>query len=114
VTTVFDNKYWLDDLYSDLIVRTAVRGKLANASYWINDHVIDRFVYLVGVAVVRLGRATYEVGDQRGIDGAVNGLGASAIWSGAKVKLAQSGNVQLYAGAMFMGVAVLAVVFAAA
>jgi NADH-quinone oxidoreductase subunit L len=113
-TRVLERKYYLDDLYSDLIVRTVVRTKLANASYWINDHVIDRLVYLVGVAMVKLGRATYEVGDQRGIDGAVNGLGVSAIWSGAKVKLAQSGNVQLYAGAMFMGVAVLAVVFAAA
>ena len=114
VTTAFEKKYWLDDLSSDLVTRTLVRDKLANASYWVNDHVIDRLVYLVGVGVMRVGRATYEVGDQRGIDGAINGLGVSALWSGAKVKLAQSGNVQLYAGAMFMGVAVLAVVFAAA
>ena len=111
-TRVLENKYYLDRLYSDAIVRTAVRDKLATAAYWLNDQVIDRFVYLVGVGVGRLAGFVYNVGDQKGIDGAVNGLGLSAMWSGARVKLAQSGNVQLYAGAMFAGIALLAVVFA--
>ncbi|MGI8575279.1 MAG: NADH-quinone oxidoreductase subunit L [Egibacteraceae bacterium] len=111
-TRVLDRKYYLDLLYSDAIVRTVIRTKLANASYWFNDHVLDRVVYLVGVGTARLGRATYEIGDQKGIDGGINGLGLSALWLGAKLRLAQSGNVQLYAGAMFAGITVLAVAFA--
>jgi NADH-quinone oxidoreductase subunit L len=111
-TTVLENRYYLDHLYEGVVIR-AIKGPIANASYWFNDNVLDRVVYGTGVGVQRIGKALYETGDQKGIDGAINGLGLSAIWSGAKMKLAQSGNVQLYAGAMFVGVFVLAVAFAA-
>ena len=113
-TRALERKYYLDDLYTDLIVRTAIRDKLAAAAYWSNQQVIDRTVYGVGVAVNRLARYVYDIGDQKGIDAGINGLGLSTMWSSAKVRLAQSGNVQLYAGAMFTGVAVLAIVFAVA
>jgi NADH-quinone oxidoreductase subunit L len=113
-TRVLENRYYLDHLYTDAIVRTVVRNKLAVLAYWINDHVIDRVVFLAGVAASRLGRATYDYADQKGIDGAVNGIGVSANWSGGLIKFAQSGNVQLYAGALFIGVFVFAVLFAVA
>ena len=61
-----------------------------------------------------LGRRTYDTVDQRGIDGVVNGVGSTTQLTGSVVKLAQSGNVQLYAGAMFVGVFVLGVLFAVA
>ena len=114
LTRVLERKYYLDDLYTDAIVRTAVRDKSAPAAYWTNQHIIDRIVYSVGLGVKRLGAFTYDVGDQKGIDAGINGVGLSTLWSSAKVRLAQSGNVQLYAGAMFTGVAVLAIVFAVA
>jgi len=113
VTQVLRNRYYLDHLYEGVIVR-AIREPLARAAYWLNDRVIDRVVYLAGVGTARLARTTYELGDQRGIDGAVNGLGVSAMWSGARMRLAQSGNVQLYAGGLFVGVIVLGVLFATA
>ncbi|MDP8969333.1 MAG: NADH-quinone oxidoreductase subunit L [Actinomycetota bacterium] len=113
VSKVLVNRYYLDVLYNDVIVRP-LRDKVATAAYWLNDHVIDRIVYLAGAATARAGEATYAYGDQKGIDGAVNGLGVSANWTGGLIKFAQSGNVQLYAGAMFTGVVVLAVAFAAA
>lgn len=111
-TRVLENRYYLDHLYTDLIVRAAVRGKLATLAYWLNDHVIDRIVFLAGVGTSRLGKATYDYADQKGIDGAVNGIGVSTNWSGGLIKFAQSGNVQLYAGALFVGVLVFAVLFA--
>jgi NADH-quinone oxidoreductase subunit L len=113
-TRVLENRYYLDHLYTDLIVRTTFRDKLARAAYWSNERILDRAVYLSGVGARRLALRLYDVGDQRGIDGAVNGLGLSAMWSAARVRLAQSGNVQLYAGAMFVGVFVLAIAFATA
>jgi len=113
VTQTLENRYYLDHLYEGVIVRT-IKGPLARAAYWLNDRVIDRLVYLAGAGVSRLADKTYAVGDQRGIDGAVNGLGVSAMWSGARMRLAQSGNVQLYAGGMFVGVIVLGVLFATA
>ena len=114
LTGLLERRYYLDDLYTDLIVRTAIRDRLAPALYWTNDHILDRIVYGVGAGANRLARFVYDVGDQRGIDAGVNGIGLSTLWSSAKVRLAQSGNVQLYAGAMFTGVAVLAIVFAVA
>jgi NADH-quinone oxidoreductase subunit L len=113
-TQLLENRYYLDHLYTDLIVRTTFRDKLAAAANWSNERVLDRTVYLSGVGASRLAHKLYDVGDQRGIDGAVNGLGISAMWSAARVRLAQSGNVQLYAGAMFVGVFVLAIAFATA
>jgi NADH-quinone oxidoreductase subunit L len=112
-TKVLQNKYYLDHLYEGVIVK-GIRDPIANAAYWFNDNVLDRIVYSAGAGTVAAGRKLYEVGDQKGIDGAINGLGLSALWSGAKMRLAQSGNVQLYAGAMFVGVVVLAIAFAAA
>ena len=113
LTKLLVNKYYLDTLYHRGVVRP-IRDKLSMALYWINDNVIDRIVYLAGAGANRLGRWTYEYADQKGIDGAVNGVGVSANWSGGLLKFAQSGNVQLYAGAMFVGVIVLGVLFATA
>jgi NADH-quinone oxidoreductase subunit L len=113
VTTVLQNRYFLDHLYEGVIVR-GIREPIARGAYWFNDHVLDRIVYGTGVGVARLGRVTYDYADQKGIDGAVNGIGATARWGGGLLRLAQSGNVQFYAGAMFIGVFLFAVLFAAA
>jgi NADH-quinone oxidoreductase subunit L len=113
VTTVLQRKYFLDDLYSGVLMHT-IRDRIAPAMYWINDNVIDRFVYLAGTSSTAAGRGLYRVVDQKGIDGIVNGAGTGANWTGGLVKFAQSGNVQFYAGAMFIGVFVFAVLFAAA
>jgi NADH-quinone oxidoreductase subunit L len=110
VYTLLDNRYYLDHIYNNGVVYP-LRDRVAVAMAWTNDNVIDRAVYLAGTGTARLGEATYEGADQRGIDGVVHGLGFSAMWSGAKARLSQSGNVQLYAGAMFVGVIVLGVLF---
>jgi NADH-quinone oxidoreductase subunit L len=113
VTTVLQRKYFLDDLYSGVIMHT-VRDRVSPVMYWINDNVIDRVVYRAGTATTAVGRSLYRTVDQKGIDGLVNGAGTGASWTGGLVKFAQSGNVQFYAGAMFVGVVVFAVLFAAA
>ncbi len=113
VSTTLQRKYFLDDLYSGVIMHT-IRDRISPAIYWVNDHVIDRVVYLAGVGTHALGRGVYKVVDQKGIDGVINGAGTGASWTGGLVKFAQSGNVQFYAGAMFIGVFVFAVLFAAA
>ncbi len=107
------NRYYLDHLYTDFITRRTVRDRLAPAMYWVNDHIIDKFVYLAGASAGRIGRCTYRA-DQRVIDGAVNGFAGGAGFLGREVfRKVQSGNVQLYAGGMFLGVFILAVAFAA-
>jgi NADH-quinone oxidoreductase subunit L len=113
LSTVLVRGYYLDHLYQGAIV-PGVRDKAAPGLTWFSDQVLDGLVYLAGIGTRGLAGATYDYGDQKGIDGLVNGVGVSTSWSGGLVKFAQSGNVQLYAGAMFVGVVVLAIAFATA
>jgi NADH-quinone oxidoreductase subunit L len=74
---ILENKYYLDYLYEDLVVKRGVLGGAAALlSLW------DRYV----------------------IDGAVNGVATVTRWSADQVRLAQAGQAQLYATAMFVGV----------
>ena len=108
-----ERKYYLDEVYHNGVVRP-LREPLAQAAYWFNDHVIDRVVYSSGRGAQRFGGVLYRGVDQGGIDGVINGIGTGTRSLGGMVRLAQSGNVQLYAGALFMGVLVLGVLFAVA
>ena len=42
--------------------------------------------------------------DKHVIDGIVNGVGRATEWGAEQVRLAQAGQAQLYASAMFIGV----------
>ena len=89
-TRLFSRKFYLDDLYLGAIVRP-VREQVAQASYWLNQHVFDQSV----------------------VDGAVNGAGRTASFFGRGLRLLQNGNVQAYATGMFIGIVALAVIFSA-
>ncbi|HUH07773.1 MAG TPA: NADH-quinone oxidoreductase subunit L [Egibacteraceae bacterium] len=113
-TRTLQNKYYLDELYHHGVVRP-IRDGIAQGAYWLNDNVIDRIVYLAGAGATSVGRFTYDYADQRGIDAGVNGLAGGANAFGRDVlRKMQSGNIQRYAGAMFVGVIVLAIAFAVA
>ena len=112
-TQVLEERYYLDHLWTDLVTRYLVRDTAGPAAVALNDRVIDRVVYWAGAGTGWFGQRLYDVFDQRGIDGALHAVATGTWWTTARVRLAQSGNVQLYAGAMLAGVVVLAVVFAA-
>ncbi len=84
--------------------------------YWVNDHIIDRIVYLAGAGTQRLGRATYDVRRPARHRRRRQRAGRRRRLPGPRglPQVAQSGNVQLYAGGMFLGVFIFAVAFAAA
>jgi NADH-quinone oxidoreductase subunit L len=105
--TFLVNKYYLDDLYENVIV-DGTRGAVARASYWFNQHVIDGVVNAAGRGAVRAGRVTYDVLDQRLVDGTVNGIAIETGMAGGEVRKVQSGRVQRYALILFAGVALLA------
>jgi NADH-quinone oxidoreductase subunit L len=110
-TTLFVNKFYLDELYLRAVVRP-IRVQVAAASNWFNQKVLDAPPNLGGQGGVALGRLAYRF-DQGVIDGAVNGSGTLASVFGRGLRLMQNGNVQAYATAMFIGVVTLAVVVAA-
>ena len=105
-----DNKYGIDVLYTDIIVST-VKGRIAAASYWFNQHVIDVVVNTAGTATVSTGRAVYGGFDQKLLDGVIVASAPAAEDSGRLLAHVQTGKVQQYAALLFAGAAILAVIF---
>jgi NADH-quinone oxidoreductase subunit L len=76
IPEILENRYYLDALYQDFFVKTVLLGGTAGAlALW------DKYV----------------------IDGVVNGVARGANWISGQVKVAQAGQVQLYATVMFFG-----------
>jgi NADH-quinone oxidoreductase subunit L len=103
---LLENKFYLDDLYEKVIVG-GIRGPIARATYWFDQHVIDGAVNGIGSGAARLARFTYDAVDQRVVDGAVNGLAETTGDTGNLLRYVQSGRVQRYALTLFAAVAAL-------
>jgi NADH-quinone oxidoreductase subunit L len=107
---VLENKYGLDHLYTDIIVGN-VKTRIADASYWFNNNVLDTVVNTAGKASVATGRVLYAQVDQKVVDGLVLSTGAGAEESGEALRHIQTGRVQQYAALLFGGAVVLALIF---
>ena len=103
------NKYYLDALYENVIVRGLI-GPVSKAAYWTNQHVLDGIVNAVGKGGKQTGEFVYKYIDQGLVDGAVNGSGATARGAGGALQPVQSGKVNLYGALLFGAAAVGALV----
>jgi NADH-quinone oxidoreductase subunit L len=106
--TLLVNKYYLDHLYTDIVIGS-VKGPIAQAAYWFDQHVLDGVVNGVGVGARVAGGFTYDIIDQKVVDGLANGAGAGAEESGSILRHIQTGRVQQYAAALFGAAALFAV-----
>jgi NADH-quinone oxidoreductase subunit L len=104
--TVLDRKYFLDDLYLRGIVRP-IQYAVSSGVYWTNQRILDGAVNAAAWLTRKLSLGIDQV-DRKAVDGAVNGLAFSAGLTGGLLKYMQSGNVQRYALALFLGVAIMA------
>ena len=111
--TFLDNKYYLDDVYTDGVVGS-IKGPIARAAYWVNQNVLDGVVNAAGIGAVAVGRFVYNYIDQGLVDGIVNGTGLVSEESGGVLRLIQSGRVQQYAAVFFAAVVAFAVALALA
>lgn len=100
---LLEKKYYLDDFYMGAIIRP-IRDPISKFAYWTNQTILDGVVNAAGTMAVMLGRNTYRHIDQPVIDGAVNGAGLLTKFFGSKIKFWQTGNVQLYAALLFVGI----------
>jgi NADH-quinone oxidoreductase subunit L len=105
-----ENKYYLDTLYSDIIVADT-KGPLARAAYWFNQNVLDGIVNGVGRVARVVAVHLYEDVDQLVVDGVVNGSGLVSEESGQFLRRMQTGKVQQYAALLFAAAVVIAGVF---
>jgi NADH:ubiquinone oxidoreductase subunit 5 (subunit L)/multisubunit Na+/H+ antiporter MnhA subunit len=87
-----------------LIVRPT-RDQLAAIANGSNQTILDRTVDAAGIATLAMGNVAYRGVDQPLIDGAVNGVARLMGLAGAKLRFWQTGSVQRYAVALFIGVA---------
>ena len=108
---LLEQKYYLDTIYLRGIIRP-IQYPIARAVYWTNQNILDGIVNAVAWVARKLAWFTYDIVDQKVIDGAVNGVGEVTEASGGLLRYLQSGNVQRYAVFLFAGVAILAVAIA--
>jgi NADH-quinone oxidoreductase subunit L len=94
--TFLERKYFLDDLYEGVIV-AGIKGPIAQASYWVNQNVIDGFVKGTGRTAVKVGQFTYTAIDRKVVDAAITGLAQETGAAGGELSKVQSGKVQRYA-----------------
>jgi len=104
---ILENKYYLDWLYTDVIVGF-VKLPLAKATYWFNQNAIDGVVNGAGRTAVSTGRWVYSKIDQGAVDRTVNGIGQVAGATGGELRRTQTGHVQQYAALFFAAAALLA------
>ncbi len=100
------NRYYLDRLYTDVIVG-GTKTWVAAGAYWWNQHVLDGVVNGVGRVSRLVGEFTYRYVDQDVVDGVVNGSGVTASGSGGLLRRAQTGRVQQYGAVLFFSAALL-------
>ncbi len=108
--TTLEHRFYIDAFYMRAIIYP-VRDGLSAGVYWFNQHVLDGVVNGLGSLARGLSQVV-NLFDRGVIDGAVNGVAGTAGFSGGLLKYVQSGNVQRYMAFLFVGVLVLAVVFA--
>jgi NADH-quinone oxidoreductase subunit L len=80
--TLFFNKYWIDHLYENVITRVALLGGLFSG---------------------------FQKMDSNLVDGAANGLAQGAIGAGKAMRKTESGQLQLYALSIGVGIIAIAV-----
>jgi NADH-quinone oxidoreductase subunit L len=101
------NKYYLDFLYEKIIV-AGIKGPIAAGAYWFNQNIIDNVLNYAGRGTQLVGRFTYNIIDQKGIDGLVNGIGTVTGDSGSEVRKLQTGRLQFYALMLVAAVVIFA------
>jgi NADH-quinone oxidoreductase subunit L len=107
--TLLDRKYFLDDIYLGGIVRPT-QYRLSAAVDWSNRVILDGLVHSFAWFTRLFSRFTDAV-DRNVVDGAVNRVAIGTGWTGGLLRYIQSGNVQRYAVLLFVGTAILAVIF---
>ncbi len=108
--TLLVNKYYLDHLYTGVIVRFT-KGPLARAANWVNQNVIDSIVDASAESAVRTGHMVYDRIDQGLVDGFVDGTGIVSDITGQELRRINSGRVQSYAAILFAAAALAAGAF---
>jgi len=82
--TLFSRKYWFDELYENVFVMRILIDGLFAALHWFDDRVVD---------------------------GLVNGVAGGTVTAGRHIRRLQTGQLQVYGMAIFIGILAIVAVF---
>jgi NADH-quinone oxidoreductase subunit L len=107
---VFYNKYWMDQLYENIIVKKLLMGGLFKASYWFDSKIIDGGLntFIIQKVIAKNFFTGLSLFDRKGVDGAVNGVAGGTVAAGKTVRKAQTGQLQFYG--LIIGLGILALI----
>ncbi len=103
---LFSKKYWIDELYENIIVRIVLlKGFFAGLQLF-DSRVIDRGVNTLFIEnlLVRRFFSGLKLFDDKGVDGAVNGVADTTVATGRVLSKAQTGQLQLYGMFIIFGI----------
>ena len=103
------NKYYLDDLYEKVIVRS-IAHPISRAAYWFNQNILDGVLHGVANSTRKLSGWVYRNIDQRIVDTTVNNSASFTKAVGTAAQPSQSGKVSQYGALLFSAAAVAALV----
>jgi NADH-quinone oxidoreductase subunit L len=103
------NKYYLDDFYEKVIVRT-VAYPISRAAYWFNQNILDGILHGFANNTRKISGWVYKNVDQRVVDGTVNNSATFTKSVGTAAQPSQSGKVSQYGALLFSAAAVAALV----
>ena len=110
--TIFSRKYWIDELYENVIARMVLLNGLFRGFQLFDSRIIDGGIGLfIERGVVRFLFSKLKSFDEKGIDGTVDAVADTIIASGGLARKAQTGQLQLYG--MFIVLGILAIVLLA-
>jgi NADH-quinone oxidoreductase subunit L len=104
-----ENRMWLDELHAHTVIALA-RGT-ARLSDWMDRHVWDRLVRAIAGLGQLFGSVCKGV-DERGINAGVDGSTAGTRGLGRAMSAAHSGQIQVYLGAVGVGLLALLLLYA--
>ncbi len=103
------HKYWVDELYEGIIVKKILMGGIFKAFHFFDSKVIDGGINTKFVQgfVVRNFFSWLKSFDQKGVDGAVNGVADTTLVAGKTMRKAQTGQLQFYGLIIGLGIVAL-------
>ncbi len=103
------NKYYLDDLYEKVIVRS-IAHPISRAAYWFNQNILDGILHGFARSTRTISDWVYKNVDQRVVDSTVNNSATFTKSVGTAAQPTQSGKVSQYGALLFSAAAIAALV----
>ncbi len=108
---LFSHKYWMDELYEDVITRFLLFKVVFKGMFLFDTHVVDGGIngLLIENALMRRFFPGLRKTDDKVVDGAVNAIADGTVAAGDKARKSWTGQLQLYGMFIAIGVMVILV-----